>query len=260
MIKIQPITNALQKKIPLLHKKKYRDEDNAFLVEGWKCIEEVFKHTFEVECVVFLENTYSDAVEIIEICTEKKIPMYYAPKEIFSKFSDTVSPQPIISVVKKPTVPFVSISDILVLDGIQDPGNLGTILRTATWFGITNIILSNQCADIWSPKVVRSATGSLFSLAMIRSANLEETLLPLKETHTFYSTVLDGSLRLNECTFEGPSIIIMGSEAQGVSDEVLRLSDHKVFIEGREGKRETDSLNVGIATSLCCYQLSLFRK
>lgn len=260
MIKIQPIPSTIQKQIPLLLKKKFRDEENLFLVEGVKCIEEVLKHTSEILYVVIEENSFSQMEEIIDTCQERKIPLYYSSKSSFANFTDTVTPQPIVAVAKKPQRKPDFSGDILVLDGIQDPGNIGTILRTAQWFGIQSIIMSNQCADIWSPKVVRAATGSLFAISFLRTGSVKEILEPLGFSHSIFATSLQGSMQLSECTFEKPTIFIMGSEAQGVSSELLELAHNTVYIPSSGDNKNTESLNVAIATALCCYQVSLSRK
>lgn len=260
MIKIQPLPTNLLKQLPMLLKKKYRDEEGLFLVEGYKCIEEILKHDSEIEYIVIEEQSFALAEDIIDMCQVKKVTMYYSSKQSFSQFTDTVTPQPIVAVVKKPKKAPDFSTDVLVLDGIQDPGNMGTILRTAQWFGIQTIVMSNQCADIWSPKVVRAATGSLFAVSFVRTATVAEVLVPLKHTHEIYSTTLNGTVLLNECTFPKPTVIIMGSEAQGVSEELQKLSDATIYIPAVGSQKNTESLNVGIATALCCYQLSLSRK
>jgi len=260
MIKIQPIPATILKQIPQLLKKKHRDEEGLFLVEGIKCIEETLKHTSHIEYVVIEENSFSQVEDIIDTCKEKKIQLYYSTKSSFSNFTDTVTPQPIVAVAKKPQSKPDFSGDVLVLDGIQDPGNIGTILRTAQWFGIQTIVLSNQCADIWSPKVVRAATGSLFAISFVRTASLVDTLHPLRFTHSILATSLQGSIQLSECVFDKPTVFIMGSEAQGVSSELCELAHNTVFIPSVGDNKNTESLNVAIATALCCYQLTLTRK
>jgi len=260
MIKIQPIPAAILKQIPQLLKKKYRDEERLFLIEGVKCIEETLKHSSHIEYVVIEENSFAHVEDIIDICKEKKIQLYYSSKSSFASFTDTVTPQPIVAVAKKPQqMPDFS-GDLLVLDGIQDPGNIGTILRTAQWFGIKTIILSSQCADVWSPKVVRAATGSLYAISFERTTNVKETLLPLRDSHIIYATSLQGSTQLSDCTFDKPTILILGSEAQGVSLDLCEFAHKTVFIPSVGDNKNTESLNVAIATALCCYQLSLSRK
>lgn len=260
MIKIQPIPASVLKQIPQLLKKKYRDEEGLFLVEGIKCIEETLKHTSQINYVVVEENSFSHVEALIDACQEQKIPLYYSSKSTFASFTDTVTPQPVVAVAKKPKIEPDFSGDILVLDGIQDPGNIGTILRTAQWFGIRTIVLSAQCADVWSPKVVRSATGSLFAISFVRTTSVVEIIQPLGYSHSIYATSLQGSLQLSECIFDKPTIFIMGSEAQGVSNELCELAHNTVYIPSVADNKNTESLNVAIATAVCCYQLSLSRK
>ena len=235
---IESISNQRIKETNKLKQKKYRDESGLFLVEGYHLVEEAYK-------VGILKEVFSTADINLDV------PITYVTEEIIKYLSDVETPQNIIGVCRK--LDNNTIGDkVVILDDIQDPGNLGTIIRSAVAFNFDTIILSENSVDVYNPKVVRASQGMLFKLNIIRK-NIKETINDLKENNyqILATKVTDGkdvkSLEKNK-----KICIIMGNEGKGVSDDVLKLADDFIYIKMND---ECESLNVAIATSILLYEL-----
>ena len=183
-----------------------------------------------------------------------KYDCIYVSKKVFNFLTDVIAPQGILAVVEKPN-PNTRIKYdqdiILVLDGIQDPGNLGTILRTADSANLKQIILSSDSADPYNPKVVRSTMGAIFRMNIITTDNLTKTLQMIKK-HKFevVATSLDTDKSVYDIKYN-KKVIIIGNEAKGVSKEIQDLADQRVKIP-MLGK--TESLNASVAASIMIYE------
>lgn len=235
---IESISNQRIKETNKLKQKKYRDESGLFLIEGYHLVEEAYKAGILKE-VFTTSNINLD------------VPITYVTEEIIKYLSDVETPQNIIGVCRK--LDNNTIGDkVVVLDDIQDPGNLGTIIRSAVAFNFDTIILSENSVDVYNPKVVRASQGMLFKLNIIRK-NIKEIINDLKENNyqILATKVTDGkdvkSLEKNK-----KICIIMGNEGKGVSDDVLNLADDFIYIKMND---ECESLNVAIATSILLYEL-----
>lgn len=169
------------------------------------------------------------------------------------KISALQTPQGILAVIKTPENQVLSSSyikeQVIVLDGVQDPGNLGTIIRTADWFGFKKIICSEDCVEVYNPKVVQATMGSL-TRVNVSYQNL--TILLKGSNLPKYGTLLNGENIFNQ-NFESAGFLILGSEGKGISSEIMDLISHKVTIPG--GKN-TESLNVAVAAAICCAEMS----
>ena len=218
------------KQLRSLHMKKYRDELGLFVAEGDKCISEL-----------------AQSFTLVHHLTPANTPI----KDI-ERLSSLRTPQGSIAVFRKPAyeLPTPQAGTLyLALDGIQDPGNLGTIIRTADWFGIRDIICSPDTADCFSPKVVQATMGSLAHVSITYC-----DLVPLlREANVpVYGTLLDGQ-DIYQQTLSGKGIIVMGNEGNGISPEVRQLITHKLLIPNFNKNNETaESLNVAIATAITC--------
>ena len=216
-----------------LQHKKYRDEAGLFVAEGSKCVEEL-KKGFEL----VLEVTPANA-------TEAEI----------AQMSGLKTPQGVIAVFKKKIINHKSqITNgelTLVLDGIQDPGNLGTIIRTCDWFGVRHIVCSQDTADCYNPKVVQATMGAL-ARVQIDYVNLPEWLH--QQQCPIYGTLLDGKnmySQLSAVSGQQSAVIVMGNEGNGISQEVRKFITHPVRIPSYPPEAETsESLNVAIATAI----------
>lgn len=232
--------NSNIKELRKLNEKKKRDELNKFLIEGEHLVREAYKQGI-LEEIIVLENTNLD----IDIKTS------YATKEVIKSLSSVQTPQNVIGVCKKMEKNELG-NKIIMLDDIQDPGNLGAIIRSAVAFNIDTIIISNNSVDIYNPKVIRSTQGMMFNLNIIRT-DLKEMVKKLKELdYHILSTNVTGGKNIKELEKRKKICIIMGNEGNGVSDELLNMSDEYIYIKMNE---KCESLNVAVATSIILYEL-----
>ena len=194
----------------------------------------------------------------------KDIPVAFAADSVFRQLSDTVAPQGILAVVRMPRYDKEKIEQaqaggiyeqakLLVLENIQDPGNMGTILRTAEGAGISGIVLGKGCVDLFNPKVVRATMGSLFRVPYYFCGDIIFEVAALKERgFTFYAAHLQGEKAYCEPDYQGQLGILIGNEANGLSEELSALADVKVKIP-MEGRLE--SLNAAISAALFAYEV-----
>lgn len=247
--------NEIVKGIKKLKDKKYRDEKNVYIIEGVKMIEEAIKENAEINKIVICEECLQSETISNKLLYEiAKYDCIYVSKKVFEYITTVVNPQGILAIIEK-NGKNISIDYkediILILDGIQDPGNLGTILRTADSVNLKQIIVTKATADIYNPKVVRSTMGAIFRINVIESENLVSTLKEIKKNKfKIMATSLGGNKSIYDIDYKKKAIVI-GNEANGVSNEVLELADEKVIIP-MLGK--TESLNASIATGVILYE------
>jgi RNA methyltransferase, TrmH family len=231
----------------LLLKKKHRDQKKQFIAEGLKSIEEGLNSNYECEAVLVTDEYENN---IREFPRKYNVQIETVNEEEFRKLSDTVTPQGIAAVFNYPKVKDINKikSDLIVcLENIGDPGNLGTIIRTCDWFGVSDIVLSKNSTDPFSPKTVRSSMGSIFHLNIYDETDLEQFLESYKKKG--YEILCADTEGENLFTFQpkGKIILILSSESHGPSVDILRLSDHRITIP-KYGKGE--SLNVASASAV----------
>lgn len=220
-----------------LHQKKYRDENYLFLVEGVKMIQEALRDRNEL-----IQEIYTSDPTVFE--NDPKERIHVISKKELEQISTLKTPQKALAILRyKEDKEIDSNGIILALDGIQDPGNFGTIVRTAEWFGIQTIICSDDTVDQYNPKCIQASMGSMLRLTISYKA-----LAPFIESYAnpVYGTLLSG----NDCyeeVFEKNGMIVMGNEGNGISDAMLPLINKPLLIPG-SGK--TESLNVSIATGI----------
>lgn len=247
--------NEMIKNIRKLKEKKYRDIENEFIVEGIKLVEEAIEENATIKQIVVCEECVNDGTLTQEIRYKiAKCECIYVTEKVFNLLSDVKTPQGILAVIRKKNknneIDY-SQDIIIALDGIQDPGNLGTILRTVDSAGLNQIIISKNSADSYNPKVVRSTMGAIFRVNIIETDNLVETLKQVqKNKFEVVVTALDTNNSIYDIEYKNKAIII-GNEANGVSKEVQDLANKKVKIP-MLGK--TESLNASVATSIMIYE------
>lgn len=259
---MEHISKAQVKFVRSLQLKKYRDEHGLFVAEGDKCIEELRKG-FELEYLIVEEGLSSVSTEDCRWPSESsKVCTLSAKRSEIEQMSGLKTPQGSIAVFRKPAVGYgdrtLGHDLTLLLDGIQDPGNLGTIIRTCDWFGVKEIICSPDTVDCYNPKVVQATMGALVRIRLVY-----RDLVPLIKaeryagTHIF-GTLLDGknmyealSVNNQRLSTNDRSIIIMGNEGNGISEEVRKWITHPLRIPSYpEGAETSESLNVAIATAV----------
>lgn len=236
--------NEIVKEIRKLKEKKYRQE--KFIVEGIKMLEEAIDENADIDLIVLREGTEINK----DISKFKNIQV---TEKVFNTLTDVVSPQGVLAIInkKKDTKIDDSADYILALDSIQDPGNLGTIIRTADSANLKQIIVSKDTADSFSPKVIRSTMGAIYRVNIIEVENLVETLKELqKNKFNIITTSLDTNNSIYDISYN-KSVVVIGNEANGVSKEVQNMADFKVKIP-MFGK--TESLNAAVATGIMIYE------
>ena len=245
--------NELVKYIKKLKDKKYREEYNVFLVEGLKMVEEAIKEKAKIEKIIICEEFLSDNLNQKELLYElAKEDVVYVNDKIFKYITDVVSPQGILAIVQKNKISEINYKEnlFLILDNIQDPGNMGTILRTADSIGLNQIIILKGSADCCNQKVVRSSMGAIFRINIIETQDLIKTVKELKKHKIkIYATDLKTDKTIYDVEYKKTAIVI-GNEANGVSKELLEIADERIKIPMR-GKAE--SLNASVATGIILY-------
>jgi len=232
-----------------LQHKKFRKVYGLFIAEGYKSVAEFITAGFVVENVY---HTSAIAPKLLKLSA--KINFQEISLADIAKLSALSTPPDVIAMVKIPERPLLDAGLLqqkhtLVLDGIQDPGNMGTIIRTADWFGITHIICSEDTVDVYNPKVVQATMGSL-ARVNVYYASLEKTIPALKMP--VYGALLNGQ-NIYTTNFKNEGLIVMGNEGNGIRPGIQQLVDTAVTIPSL-GKAE--SLNVAIATAIFCSEIS----
>lgn len=247
--------NELVKHIKKLKDKKYRDESNEYIIEGVKLIEEAVKENARIKKIIVCEdttNTYEIPTNVrLEIA---KYECIYVTDKIFNLITQVTNPQGIMAIVEKNVkeneIDFTQ-DIIVVLDDVQDPGNLGTILRTIDSIGLNQVIVSKETADSFNPKVVRSTMGAIFRIKIIEVENLQETVKQIRKHHfKLVVTSLQTENSIYDIDFN-KKIIVIGNEANGVSREIQDMADEKAKIP-MLGK--TESLNASVAAGIVMYE------
>lgn len=246
--------NETIKKLKKLKDKKYRDQENCYLIEGIKLIKEAIQENAKIKLIVVCDDCQQEN-NIEEIKYEiAKYECIYVTEKIFLSLTNVINPQGMLAVIEKEaTNNEINYDDdlFLVLDNIQDPGNMGTILRTADSLNLKQIIISKESADIYNPKVVRSTMGAIFRTKIIESDNLVKTL---KEMKKHKIKIITTSLKTNKKIYDieyNKSAIVVGNEANGISPEILEIADEKVKIPM---PGNTESLNASVATAVILYE------
>lgn len=238
---IASLENERIKKLKKLKQKKYRELTNSYLIEGKHLVFEAY----QAQCL--------DLLILVEgINLDLDVQTLYVTKEIMKVLSDVETPPSIMGVCRKKEIESNE-NKLLLLDSIQDPGNLGTIIRSAVAFGIDKIYLGENSVDVYNPKTIRSSQGMIFKIN-IEQTNLLNLIFELKKDNiSIIGTKVDGGNSLK--TFEIPEkfAIIMGNEANGVSNEIFELCDKYLYIDMN---KDCESLNVAVATSIILYEFS----
>ncbi len=244
------ITTAQIKHIQSLQLKKFRDAHNTFVAEGEKIVSELLASDFHIEMLCALPEWFDQhKTKIPDPCCE------VSPKQL-ERISNLKTPNKALAVLRKPVHELQDIrfdkDIVLMLDKLQDPGNMGTIIRTADWFGIRHIICSPDTADIYNPKVIQATMGSFIRLK-VHYAALAGILERIPAGIPVYGAFLEGkSLFSNELVL--PGVLIIGNESQGISREVASFVNRKVMIPRgvteEDGKAGAESLNAAMAAGI----------
>lgn len=227
---ITSLANEKIKEAAKLLEKKYRDKTSTFLVEGFHLVEEA-----------------RNANLLLEVFTsDESVAGTLVSRGVIKKLSSTETPQPIVGIVKKPSTKELN-NKVLVLDNVQDPGNVGTLIRTAIAFGFDSIIVKG--ADVFSPKVIRASQGGIFKLNIIQTDDIKSFF---GLGHTVIGALLDKEAKsYNEIEVPKKLMLVLGNEGQGISNEVISVLDEKVYIP-----ISFESLNVAVAGGILMNEYS----
>ena len=247
------LSKSLKKYITSLHHKKYRKQHGAFCAEGDKLNHDLI--TSEIECTELLATyQWFDKNRNLPL---KGIKTTEVTEPELRSISNLKSPPPVIGIYKisEHSLKVEEFSDslVLALDGVQDPGNMGTIIRIADWFGIRNIVCSDESADIYNPKVVQASMGAIARVA-VHYTNLSTFIEEYKQKTNLpvYGTFLEGKNIYNQ-SLSNSGMIVMGSEGKGISPKIEMLISEKLFIPNFPSDEPTsESLNVSVATAIIC--------
>ena len=235
-----------------LQKKKYRDKNKLFIVEGDKMVKEIIKSDLEIERI-FVTKHWEENINQIKLLNET------ITENELKKISSLKTPNNVLAIIKMPDYEIdkdeIGNELSIVLDDLQDPGNLGTIIRTADWFGIKNIICSRNSADVYNPKVVQATMGAV-ARVKVHYVDIETFLenSHFADDFKIYGTFLNGA-NLNETKLNDKGLIIMGNESKGISKKIEKFVNKRIFIPNYPAHGKTsESLNVSTATAIVCYE------
>ena len=242
--------------IKLKKSARMRRKEGVFIAEGVRLVEDAL--SYHMVKKVYLSREIKE--EYYERLSHrlKEAEVEYVAGKVFQEISDTENPQGVLALVKMPQYDNEElwqpkVTDLICLEDIQDPGNMGTIFRTAEGAGMSGAILSSGCVDLFNPKVVRSTMGSIFRLPFWIVENMTETVNQLKqENFSVYAASLEGTKMYTQETYQGKSAIVIGNEANGICRETQEASTNKIKIP-MEGQLE--SLNAAVSAALLMYEI-----
>ena len=241
--------NSIIKEVKKLKEKKYRKD--KYIIEGFKMVEEAIQEKIRIDLIVISEAFYNTNLYISKMINDYNYVI--VSNNVFKELADVKTPQGIMAVVYKNLKQNIDINTnyIMILDDVQDPGNIGTIIRTLDSANIKQLVVSRGTVDSYSPKVVRSTMGAIFRVNVIEVENLKETLAELKQKgFKIVSTSLQTDKSIYDINYD-KKVVVIGNEANGVSREIQDNSDIKVKIP-MLGK--TESLNASVAASIMIYE------
>jgi TrmH family RNA methyltransferase len=257
---VMPLSKAKLSHLRKLLQKRHRQGMKLFIAEGGRIVGEALSSDWKVQLVVATQ-TFLDHESNKRLVEEARraAPVFSLNERDFETIAETVHSQGIIAVVEqKPSS--VSIlrnlrkGIVIAVEGISDPGNLGTIIRTADWYGVSAILVDKESVEVFNPKVVRGTMGSIFRIPLVLSENMKVELEGLRRNgFSIYTTAVSGGQNVQQIKWDSSVVLVLGSEARGVSREIRPMADEAVSIP-RFGRAE--SLNVGVA---CGVILSLIR-
>jgi len=251
---ISSAKNSFITEICKLKQKKYRNQTGLFYVEGIKLLQEALnsKYSENIKYIIHVGDGVSDVplksddAEIVKVT-----------EEIYKKISDEEAFQGVMCVIEKPAdeVKLTYKKPVIILSSVRDPGNVGTIIRTANAIGDADIILSDDCADIYSSKTQRAAMGAIFRQNIRISENIIKDIANLKKNgYNIFAACLNKESRsINEVCFNNKTAVIFGNEGNGLNDDIADLCDEKIIIPINQNN---DSLNVSVAAGIIMWEIT----
>lgn len=257
---ITSVNNQRVKDVANLKQKKYRTETGFFFAEGLRAVIEAVQFA-DLSELFFIKTEENKLTEIIKTAEEKGVRLYCVDEKVMAKLSDTKAPQGVLAVIKMPKDRLQKLNPgtssdnnapVIILDRVQDPGNLGTIIRTADAVGALGMILLEGCVDAFSPKVVRASMGSLFHLPVIQDVFPEEALTwCYRHGYEPAATALKNAQNMYKADLSKKMAFIFGNEANGVAEELQAAAETRLFIP-MAGQAE--SMNVAMAAGIVLFE------
>jgi RNA methyltransferase, TrmH family len=251
------ITNYQIKFICSLHQKKFRDENQQYIAEGPKIISEIIENNFSVNSI-FARKEWIEKNEAL--LHSKDISAFEVSEKELLRISSLITPNQVLAVLNIPEQKELSDENlkgiVLALDQISDPGNFGTIIRTADWFGIKTIICSENCVELYNPKVIQASMGSFMRIKIFYT-NLEEAMHQCRGKMTVYGACTDG-IEIQKAEKNKDSLIIIGNESKGISPCLEKYIQTKITIPAQNifASPHAESLNASIAAALVSYEFT----
>ncbi|MDF2533785.1 MAG: methyltransferase, TrmH family, group 3 [Clostridia bacterium] len=257
--------NKCMKHLKSLHSKKNRDQLGQYMIEGFKLVEEAIAY-HKPFYLMLLSEVASKSVEgeaLMSKCDEANIPVYVGSEKVFAEISEMDTPQGILAVIYKKEQNIDEVIDnqgfnIVILDEVRDPGNVGTIIRTADACGMNAVVLSKGCVDLYNSKTIRATMGSIFHIPVFTEVDIIELIMQLKSVGTVVlGADPHSSISCIDVETGGSTAIIIGNEANGLRNEVKAATTKNITIP-MPGKAE--SLNAGIAAAILMYEFAVRKK
>ncbi len=256
---ISSLKNDKVKYLRKLYNSQKRKREGKYILEGLRLVEEAIKAGAMFKMIFMTPEFESSIQGQVFRKNLSDVDIYYIDSNLVEKLADTVSPQGIIAIVDEPTYNnnnFLKNTDyILVLDRIQDPGNMGALIRTAVAAGVDRVIALKGCVDIYNLKVLRATAGAIFRLPImskVESGDLKD--IKEKDNFKLISTDISGDNYYHQLNYEFPLMLVIGNEANGVQSDILDISDYKVKIPLIG---EIESLNAAVAGGIILYQIAI---
>lgn len=250
--KLDRASAKLRNEIRELHHADAREQRQEFLVEGPHACLDLLRLGIRPTLLVIADDATAQTLECLEVGLVNRVRCLAASSSELDRMATTKTSQGVVMVV--PYLPSTGVGRrIVVLDGVADPGNVGTIIRSASWFGCTDVVMSPDCADAYNPKVVRASAGAMASINIVRRADLSAFLTSQSAMHCIAAVATDG-VEPSEIHLPDRWCLVVGSEAHGVSKDVMKHCHIRTTI-ARHGSG-AESLNAAIAASILLYELT----
>lgn len=247
--------------VQLQTKSKVRNKEKKFVIEGIKMFEEVLTYHTASLVKTFVSESYYERLENDDRALYNRlqtIPMEIVSDKVFKEISETMTPQGILAIVRQPEYQLEQLLEpeevhLMILEDLRDPGNLGTIIRTAEGAGVTGIILSKASVDVYNPKVIRSTMGAIYRMPFVYVDEFMDTIETMKQRNiTLYATHLHADQYYDEVEYPSRTAVMIGNEANGLSEAATAASNEwiKIPMEG-----QVESLNAGVASAIMMYEI-----
>jgi TrmH family RNA methyltransferase len=249
-----PLSKAMLGRLARLGQKKHRDSEGLFLAEGLRTVTELLQNLPD-PAMLYALAVDEKAAEQIDNLERFRGKAWLAGADDFRRLAQTTSPQGVCAAFRKPEGgefrPASGRSFVVALDDVQDPGNVGTIIRTAAWFGAEAVIFGRGTADPFNAKSVRSSAGSIFALRIDTTPDLAKTLRRLQaDGFTIAAAALDGKDYRDVQEWPARRVLVIGNEANGISSEVLNLANRRLLIPHAGTRPAVESLNASVSAGI----------